>query len=259
MTHSDIGRPAFWILEDHIKAIEGMIRADEIIIALEMCDKIPGYFRENYPPELTALKSQLFKRLYNQFVYSSDDEEAGISREKAEGEITSGYMYPRGEILRAHLDELAKLPVVPWIVDLGCSHGHLPMGLQKLGYSFNYLGLGMNYRAVQKIKEWLETGVWQDEPHASQRKILVCFETIEHMYDEGDLERGVKKLGVEFDDIFLSVPYGTLGGGIFDWNRPIGHVRTYTQQDFINLANKVFPGYQWALTVSHSLVLQGSR
>lgn len=252
----ETGRPAFWHLDKHVEAVIQMIRADEIQIALEMCDKIPSWYLERYPKELTEIKNLLHQRCYNQFVYASDDEEAGISREKAEGEITSGYMFPRGDVLITYLKTLTD---APFIVDLGCSHGHTPMGLQKLGFNFNYLGLGMNYRAVQKIKEWLDPGVWQERPAAGQKTILVCFETIEHMADEGDLERGARKLGIEFDIIFLSVPYGTLGGGLFSWDRPLGHLRTYNQKSFLSLADKTFPGYAWEMVVSHSLVLYGRK
>lgn len=253
----NIGRPLYWRLEDHIKAIEGMIRADELQIALKMCDELlPAWYRENPPKELEDIKKKLYQNLYSQFTYASDDEEAGISREKAESEISSGYMYPRADILMAFLRTLEE---PPFIVDFGCSHGHLPMSLQKLGFKFNYLGLGMNWRAVQKIKEWLEPGVWAGTPKPNQKTIFVCFETIEHMADENDLARGAMKLGIEFDHIFMSVPYGCLFGGLYEWERPLGHLRGYTKQDFINLATKTFTGYEWKLSISHSLILEGVK
>jgi hypothetical protein len=80
------------------------------------------------------------------------------------------------------------------------------------------------------------------------------------MLNEQDLEAGARKVGVDFDHILLSVPYGTLGGGLLDWDtRRLGHVRTYGKNDFILLANKLFPGYQWSLTLSHSQVLVGKK
>ncbi len=93
-----------------------------------------------------------------------------------------------------------------------------------------------------------------------QTKILVCFEALEHMWNPHDLEQAAKKIGVEFDQIYLSTPKYTLFGGLPDWKtRRIGHVRTWTPKEFMEFASNAFKGYSWTYFDSHSMVLKGTK
>ncbi len=254
---NDIGKPIYWDLETHIKAIIGMIRADEIQIALTMLDSVPGYYRDNYPLELTEIKKTLYQNLYDQIEYATDDEEADCTREFGEAQWSSGYMYPRAEIITNLIKSL--FPRSPWIFDLGCSHGNLPLGLIKSNQSFTYYGVGMNHRIQQKVKGWVGEH-WCEAPINDQPTILYCTEVLEHMMNPHDLVQSAYKVGVNFDHILLSVPKYTLGGGLENWDsRRLGHVRTYTPKEFLEFADKSFPGYKWNFYDAFSMVVHGSR
>ncbi len=254
---NEIGKPIYWDLETHIKSIIQMIRADEIQIALEMIENVPGYYRDNMPQELIDIKKKLYQNLYDQIEYATDDEEADCTREFGEAQWDNGYMFPRSEIITNLIKSL--FPRSPWIFDLGCSHGNLPLGLIKSNQSFTYYGVGMNHRIQQKVKEWV--GVhWHEKPVGDQPTILYCTEVLEHMMNPHDLVQSAYKVGVNFDHILLSVPKYTLGGGLENWDsRRLGHVRTWTPKEFLSFADKSFPGYQWQYFDAFSMVILGKR
>lgn len=264
MELNKIGLPLYWHLADHIRAIEGMIRADELQIALEMCDRVPGYYRDNYPPELAEIKRKIYERTYDQIEYASDDEEANCTREFGEEQWTNGYMVPRAQVMAELVREINARPKcvdeikTPWIFDLGCSHGNLPLGLMKEKFKFTYLGRGMNWRIQEKVKGWVGDH-WAERPTTKQTTILYCTEVIEHCFNPHDIVHSAYKVGVNWDYIVLSVPKYTLGGGLENWNRRLGHVRTWTPNEFIQFADKAWPGYAWTLYDSHSMVLKGQR
>lgn len=79
----NLGRPLYWSLDNHIIAIEQMICADEVEIAMQMFEQVPAWYRENYPQELTYLKNTLFKNLYDPYDYAADPDEAGWTKEDA--------------------------------------------------------------------------------------------------------------------------------------------------------------------------------
>lgn len=255
----NIGRPLYWNLQSHIRAIEQMIRADELQMALQMLEMVPGWFRDNYPPELTEIKKILYRQTYDQVEYATDDEEADCPREMGESQWDSPYMFPRAEIISQIVKKYNREGKKPWIFDLGCSHGNLPLGLLKSIHDFDYLGIGMNHRIIQKLKLWVGQ-CWKEKPDVGQPTILYNTEVLEHCMNPHDIVHSSYKVGVDWDQILLSVPMYCLGGGLPDWQtRRLGHVRTWTPNELSEFANKSWPGYSWVLYKSASMVLVGTK
>lgn len=257
-----VGRPLYWNLETHIKSIIQMIQSDELEIALRMCDQVPSFYRtkDHYPKELADIKKRLYQQCYDIFLYGNDDDEANQAYETCKEQWFGQYCYPRAEIITTEIVRLNSAGITPWVFDLSCSHGNCGVGLKEtIGLKFNYLGKSMNHRAAKKVQEWLGD-IWADKPLPGQHTILVCTEALEHAWDSEDIVRAAYKVGVDFDQIFLSTPLNTLGGGLENWDtRPLGHVRCYNEMDFLEFAGKAFPNYKWALFKSHSQVLHGQR
>jgi hypothetical protein len=254
---ANVGRPLYWKLENHIAAIEQLIRADELQMAIQMLDMVPGWWRDNYPKELTEIKKTIYRQTYDQIEYATDDEEADCPREMGEGQWTGDYCYPRAEVLETLIKSLK--PHIPWIYDLGCSHGNMPLGLIKAGIDFSYKGVGMNHRIVQKLKGWVGEK-WSESPLETQPTILYCTEVLEHLMNPMDIVHSAFKIGVDFDSILLSVPMYCLGAGLPDWStRRMGHVRNWSPMEFQLFAMKNWPGYTWTLYKSNSMVLTGFK
>lgn len=256
----NVGRPFFWDPKLHEQAVIQMIRADEIQIALKMLDEVPGWYRDNYPQEFKEIRDRVYRQCYDQFDYSSDHDEANFTREQVTEQCLSGYTYPRADILFEEIKRLNSQGSTPWIFEISPSHGWLPVGFSDRGLKFNFFGKNLNQAALDKLKSWLPFGVWDEKPNGGQIKILVCYEALEHMWNPHDLEQSAKKIGVEFDQIYLSTPKYTLFGGLPDWDtRRLGHVRTWTPSEFVNFASKSFPGYSWEFFDHHSMVIRGKK
>lgn len=256
----EIGKPLHWTIERHVEAVEQLIRADEIEMAFKLMEMVPAWYQEpgNFPPQLTRIRETVFQNLYDASTYGCDTDEASMTRDIASEQSRNGYMVPRFDVTLERVKELNAAGITPWLYELGCSHGNLVVGLMDAGAKFKYLGRGINWRIVEKVKGWA-TDVWQERPEPGQHAMFVCFESLEHMLNEQDLEAGARKVGVDFNEILLSVPWGCLGGGIFDYNRPLGHVRGYSRASFSSLADRFFPGYKWTLFTLHSMVLHGKK
>lgn len=256
---ANLGRSAYFNLDNHIIAVEQLIASDEIEMALKLMDMIPAWHRENYPEELTEMKKILYKNLYDNFDYASDSDEAGWTKEAAESQFGTAYTFPRAEVLREIVARYNRQGETPWICELSTSHGLLPLGMAKEGHKFSFFGKNLNHQALVKLKDWLGP-IWRHFPFDGQPKIFVFCEALEHAYRQEDLLNSYMKLGIEFDEIVLSVPNGTLGGGLPNWKtRRLGHLRTYTVNEFFQLANKFFPGYEWKCFPSVSIVLHGMK
>ncbi len=255
----NLGRPLYFRLDKYIETIEMFIRSDEIQTALWLLDNPPGWHRDNYPPELTEIRNKLYQNTYDQVEYATDNEEAECTREFGEAQWDNGYMFPRAGIISKIVKEYNDALKVPWIFDLGCSHGNLPLGLLKSGHKFHYRGAGMNHRIIEKVKGWVGDS-WRDKPDDGRNTILYCTEVLEHCFSPEEIVHSAYKVGVEFDLILLSVPKYTLGGGLPDWStRRLGHVRTWTPNEFITFANKHWPGYKWSFHDAFSMVIVGVK
>lgn len=249
-------RPLYFDLQAHIACIESLLRSDEIEMALKLCDMVPAWYRDNYPVELKEIKQTVARQIYDQIEYSNDDEEAECTREFGEAQADNGYQYPRLNLLEKILSELHSA----WIFEIGCSHGNLPLALMKHGSNnWTYKGVGLNWRIVQKVMGWVDQR-WSNYPGTEQTKILYCSETLEHASRTEDIVITANKECIDWDVILLSVPLGTLGGGLPNWrDRRLGHVRCFTPREFIAFADKSWPGYRWELTISPSMVLVGRK
>lgn len=254
----NIGRPFYFDMDKYLDQVEDMIRTDELKFALVMLENVPGWYRD-YPTERQIkIKNTLLGQCYDDFDYANDFDEANWTYKDIVEQCLSDYTFPRANVVAEELEALNKENKKPWIFEISPSHGWLPLGFEHKGFKFDFCGKNLNQKAMEKIK--LHLKCWRHHPEESQQKWLVCFESIEHMWDEYSFERSAKKLGHTFDKIFLSVPMYTLGGGLPDWStRRVGHVRTWTPTEFWNFANKIFPGYKWIITTAHSMVLKGIK
>ncbi len=118
----------------------------------------------------------------------------------------------------------------------------------------------MNTRIQAKVKGWVDNAWREQKEHKDNPTILYNTEVLEHCMNPMDIVQSAYKVGVEWDYILLSVPLGCLGGGLENWDtRRLGHVRGWTKQEFVEFAQRHWPGYKWQLTVAPSMVLLGER
>lgn len=253
------GRPAWFNLKTFIECVEYLICSDEIETALYLLDHPPAWYRENYPKELQEMKDVIYRQAYDVFEYANDDDEASQTKETAEGQWFHDYCYPRGQIITEIVQKLNSDGKTPWIFDLSCSHGNLPMGLLKAGCKISYLGKSMNHRAQERLKTWVGEH-WQERPEPEQVTMLVCTEALEHAWNPHDIVHAAKKMNIDYDHVVFSTPLGCLFQGLADWRtRRLGHIRCYTQKEFTDFVQDNFKGYAWSYYRSFSQVIHGVK
>lgn len=258
---ANMGRPIHFDLNDYVKAIIGQIRSDEIQNALWMLDNPPAWYRKNYPPELAAIKNALYRGLYSSIEYATDNEELEMALrvDVAVSQWRGEYCFPRAKIITDELRRTNADGRAPFIVDLGCSHGNLPLGLMDAGGQFNYLGLAMNKAVVDRLRSNVGKN-WAEQPLEGQETWLVCTEVLEHCMDPMSLVIDAYKPGFHYHQMFWSTPFGCLYGGLENWDsRRLGHVRGWTDTEFIEFVNRNFPGFDLTCFISNSMVIHGRR
>lgn len=267
------GRPRHFNVEQFLDVVEQMILSDEIERALWMLDNLPGYYRDHKPDRAVQMKKDLLKATWTIIDYAKDvdeTEEAIVEKHKKWypdsniQDIGDLFDIPFFKVRGNFVETLAKHyndnSQTPYIFELGPASFWLPSGLKKKHYKFTYEATTVQRQAWEYHKSKLET-VWAP-PQDGQPTIFVCFEVLEHLYRVEDLLHEYTKLDRDFDHILLSTPKYTLLGGQPDdqWRgRELGHLRTYTPEEFMQLGLKWWPNYKWQFYDNAMMVMHGVR
>lgn len=241
--------------DNYTKAIDMMIRVDEIQTALWMIDNMPG----GPNPTAREMKRSIFRQLMSITDYALDKDEIEEGEQKVDF-TTDAFTFPRYDIAKKWVEDCQASGYPPHIHEFGPASYWLPQGLLDSNLKFTYSASSVHTIAyVNALKKYKE--IWRDKPHAAQSKAFVCFEVLEHLWSPGDIYHVFVKSGIEYDRIFLSTPYGCfLGGSVEDWrSRPLGHIRTYTPDEFYSFACYYWPEYKWEIVKHDSMVLIGTR
>lgn len=268
-----LGKPKHFDPDHYLDSVEQMIAADEIIFALKMLDNMPGFYRMNPYPRAVQLKKDLYKNILSITSYSEDDYEGYENSLRHQSKLNPGYdweklglgamvdipfTYPRSEITIQLIKKLNDEGNVPHIYEMGPSNYYLPYGLKAKGLKFTYRADSINKKAYLDHKERL-SDVWQDHAKENQKQVFVCFETIEHLWNEKDILHQYHKYQADADHILISTPCGTLIGGVADYKRDLGHLRTFTPNELLEICRKFWPNYDWSFCLNHMMVFQGSK
>lgn len=252
----NLGKPIYWKPEIHLKAIEQMVCADEITIALEMFDKIPGYYRDHYPNEFKTLKDKIMQCTFDNYAYIEC--ETPLDLNILSDTIALPQAYPRADVLAEQIRLLNEQGQSPWIYEMAFGSGWLPAGLQKRNYLFDYYGKSMNLDMIRYLEKNIKT--WKEKPHKNQKTFFVCYELLEHLKDPTEIKQTLLRSKIDFDMIFLSTPRYTHNGGHESLtDQALGHLRTYTPKEFIKFAQDNFSNYELTFIDHETMVILGKK
>ena len=267
----NIGRPKHFNPDNYCDIIEQMLAADEVLNALKMFDLAPSYYRANPTPRMLELKKQIYQHTWNITNYVEDDSECydkSLEYQKSVNPsfdwpdlgtmIDIPFCYPRGPLILESVIKLNEQGITPFIWEMGPANFWLPHGLIKKGCKFNYYAQTLNKKALEDHKSRLQS-VWKDRPEEQQYQIFICFETLEHLQNEYDILHQYHLYGANADEIYISTPMNTLLGGVADWKRELGHLRTFSGQDLYNICERLWPNYNWKWTPHFMQVMKGIK
>lgn len=265
-THQ-LGYPKYFNYKNFMEIIDQMIISDEPLAALKMLDLLPAWYRWHMRDETQKLKDLINRKIFTLTQYVNQDSELyenSIQHEKTlhgddftiETMIDLPFCYPRGpEMVNLVQHYNKRKGLTPWICELAPSNYWLPYGLNAKDLCFTYTGQSIH--RVAKDNHKVRIPEWVDKKPENVPTIFCCFETLEHLKDPNDIYYEYLALGVEFDHIMLSTPCGTLMGGHENWREEgIQHLRTFTPEEFSDIARRWFPKYDLELVLSDMMVLK---
>ena len=267
----NIGKPKHFNPDEFLDVVEQMVVSDEIVRALWMLDNMPGYYRQYPPQRAVDLKRRIYNNTWNISSYVKDKAELYEDSLAYQAKCNPGYVWddlgtmmdigfcqPRAPIAHDIVKEYNDKGISPFIWEMGPANYYLPYGLRKKGRKFNYFATTLNAEAFNDHKARL-ADVWKEAPDKEQPQIFICFETLEHLWNESDILHQYHRYGANAEIIMMSTPLNTLLGGLPNMDRELGHIRTYTPNEFRDIAQKLFPGYSWSYCFHHMQVIVGRK
>lgn len=243
-----IGECEFFNTKPWIELSDILVAADEPLLALKVLDMVPAYYRDHIPMDMLRQKQDILSLLATPAFYATNkwdkrilDDDMAVSA--LENTLRGRYIYE---------DVLAfnKKDKVPHILDLGPGEYWLPIALKAKGLNFTYDDVGLCPDAKLLARDKIGDRM-KEHPDPDQPVIYVACEIIEHLHHEHDLAVELYRKNIRPNIIHLSTPKYTWDGSAkrLNWRSfgDLGHLRTYTPQEFFVKVSSIFPEYELAL------------
>lgn len=241
-------------VEPFLRAAEILMKADEAERALALLKNLPGFYRDNEPPEIENLRKQIEAAIFQARDYMHLDDD--IPKEDPQpAQWVQATM--RGKVMLEYLSKLSGSQI-PHIVDMGPGDYMLPLGLRYHGLAFTYEPIGLEGRALELASPRLKNEM--NAIRSSDTDIwFVAYEIIEHLWQPGELAQTMARYS-NVKKVFLSTPRYTFHRGHTTWRKDKQpHLRTYTPSEFRFVAEDLFKGYTWTYYDDPVMVLVGEK
>ncbi len=239
------GMPLFFDVDVYLDVVEMMINADEVERAIHMLDNMPAYYRDHMPLRAHEIRLQLHANLVTTEGYKKEYELVPLDPNAIK------MVWPhRAQMVEAYVRNFNRQGMRPHLMEFAPGSGYLPFYLNELGLDFSY-----EERGIDRISYFHKTAQTKSSP-----KVFIAFEVIEHLANPFEIYQNYAKFGVPADYVFLSTPLYTINGGEDKWReRLLGHLRTYTPDEFKEISRKMFLNYTFAYHLSDTITLVGKR
>ena len=242
--------PVNFKLKSFLDVVNDYIRLDETERALWLLDNLPSYYRDYPPKEVVSLKNDLLKHIATPRLYSTGDFDCRIDLENKNNMDKT----LRGILIIKDVKHFNEQNITPHIVDYGPGEYWLPLVLKSHNMKFTYDPIGLNEKAFNTVKPHIENFLSKD--FKDRPVIYVATEIIEHLHHQEELKTEMLFNCGLADIVHVSTPKYCFDNRDIDWrlNKPeIGHLRTYTPKDFVNVVSYMFKEYSG--TFYDSLIL----
>jgi hypothetical protein len=235
-----------------INYAEQLLCADEPLMALDLLKKVPAFYRDNYPPELISLRREILAKLATASFYATHE---GYELTIKDDDCLKFKDTLRTFLISHDVKRCNDLQETPHIVDMGPGEAALPYILDSENYHFTYSQIYVNRPTYDATKHR-----WYDKHGCSKEYlenvkppiIFVATEVIEHLHHEEEIREEMERSVGLADVVHISTPLGAFNPNVENWRDIgfMGHLRTYTSNEFRDTVLKMFPDYSYAHYVS---------
>lgn len=255
------GPCGFWDSKPFIEAANILVAADEPLRALKLLKELPGFYRDNQPPEIHALIRKIHQYLATPVFYAGNFWDTQVQDVDKATSALDGLL--RGILIRQDVEKYNQQKITPHIIDLGPGEYWLPIALSHKGFHFTYQGVGLCKEAEMKARALLPGHIVDKKPAHNPPTIFVACELIEHLHNENDILVEFERNQADAEIIHVSTPkytYDTKADQI-EWENKgcLGHLRTYTPKEFQDVVQSMFTGYNWGYCDSYIMHLRGTK
>ncbi len=242
-------------LQPFLDVANELMRADETIRALWVLDNLPAYQRDYVPPEVTALKREIQKRIATANFYATSKGYELMAPDDSSFHMDKSL---RGMMLIKDIQNLNKVGLTPHLVDMASGEYWTPQMLSYKNLSFTYYPLYVNHPSHEHYRGRYD-GYLKEKPDSSQPVIFFAGEVIEHLWKEDEIKYCMERDVGLADIVHISTPCYTFDTVCKNWleKNDIGHLRAYTPMEFTKTIADMFPEYSVITLQSQILHARG--
>lgn len=231
-----------------IKAAEELLRSDETLMALELLDMLPGYFRDNPIKEISDLKREIQSKIATASFYATD---RGCELETTDETCASYIGTLRARLIVQDVKICNENNIKPVVWDHAPGENWLAVVLEKAGCNFWYEPVYVNHPTHDKFKyRWEKFSVRNTSMLglASAPNIFSSCEVIEHLHRPEEIRFDMERYIGKADIVHVSTPKYTFAPNVMDWRTigNLGHLRTWTPKEFNDFVASTFYDYIYA-------------
>jgi len=241
-----------------LQCVNDLIDMDEVERALLLLDNLPAKYREDPPPQVVRLRTDILAALCTTHAYMNSGLDSQVKPESAADNLRYNI---RGRLVEAEVKKYNEQKLIPHLVDVGPGEYWIPIGLAQLGYRFTYWDIGVDQDTAKAAHPHLSL-YRQPKRFLNQPQIFVALEIIEHLPSPQDLVTECLRHCEGWPErIHLSTPHNCYDESPKEWRKPCGlpHLRAYTRNEFLQTAEKLFPNYVWQMYADRIQSLRGLR
>ncbi len=228
-------------LQPFLDVANELMRADETTRALWVLDNLPAYQRDHVPPEVTALKREIQKRIATANFYATS---ANYELSAPDNSSFAMEYSLRGMMLIKEISMLNTIDLKAHLIDM--APGEM-WGCQLLEYkklNFSYFPLYVNHPSHEHYRSRYEKQL-KEKPEPGQPVIFFAGEVIEHLWNMNEIRFCMERDYGLADVIHISTPCYTFDTACKDWRTKgdVGHLQAFTPMEFTKIITEMFPEY----------------
>ncbi len=244
-------------LQAFLDVANELVRSDEVANALWLLESgIPGFYRDFPPKEITDLKNEIMANIATSSFYATDSGAELQSDPNIHKIMKHSF---RGDMLLKEMKFLNKNGFVPTLADLAPGEYAFVKMLIEEKTQFLYMPIWVNYPSYKHYHKDFESQMG-GVPREDQPKVFFACEILEHLWHPEDLRYEMNRHCGMADVLFFSTPRHTFDTQCDDWRKKgaLGHLRTFTPQEFVLQIQKLFPEYHLSFFDSQPMQIRAT-